>query len=145
MSDRASHSKAPADHRRKWDSVEYEKAAKARDDVEKAINRDRSKDPKVDPVKRELLQIRDYKVDLDSKLGKSVVIQKNAASGQQGGYYCNVCDCLVKVWNSLNIDCILLNMFYLGFHKFSGPHKWQETSKKSGYEYENRKILIRSS
>ena len=145
MSDRASHSKAPADHRRKWDSVEYEKAAKARDDVEKAINRDRSKDPKVDPVKRELLQIRDYKVDLDSKLGKSVVIQKNAASGQQGGYYCNVCDCLVKVWNSLNIDCILLSMFYLGFHKFSGPHQWKETSKKSRNEYENREIIFRSS
>ena len=97
MSDRASHSKAPSDHRRKWDTVEYEKAAKAREDVDKAINRDRSKDPKVDPVKRELLKIRDYKVDLDSKLGKSVVIQKNAPSGQQGGYYCNVCDCLVKV------------------------------------------------
>merc|ERR1712110_542481 len=33
----------------------------------------------------------------DSKLGKSVVIQKNSAhGGQQGGYYCNVCDCLVK-------------------------------------------------
>merc|ERR1712026_510231 len=35
--------------------------------------------------------------DLDSKLGKSVVIQKNSANNsQQGGYYCNVCDCLVK-------------------------------------------------
>ena len=103
MSDRASHSKAPEDHRRKWDSVEYEKAAKAREDVEKAINRDRSHDPKVDPVKRELLKIRDYKVDLDSKLGKSVVIQKNSGnSSQQGGYYCNVCDCLVKVRDTHN-------------------------------------------
>ena len=103
MSDRSSHSKAPEDHRRKWDSVEYEKAAKAREDVEKAINRDRSHDPKVDPVKRELLKIRDYKVDLDSKLGKSVVIQKNSGnSSQQGGYYCNVCDCLVKVRDTHN-------------------------------------------
>merc|ERR1711879_370702 len=69
----------------------------AREDVDKAINRDRSRDKKEDPVKRELLKIRDYKVDLDSKLGKSVVIQKNSANNsQQGGYYCNVCDCLVK-------------------------------------------------
>ena len=37
MSDRASHSKAPADHRRKWDTLEFEKSAKAREDVEKAI------------------------------------------------------------------------------------------------------------
>ena len=96
MSDRASHSKAPADHRRKWDTVEFEKAAKAREDIEKAINRDRSKDVKVDPVKRELLKIRDYKIDLESKLGKSVVIQKNSSSAQSGGYYCNVCDCDVK-------------------------------------------------
>ena len=44
MADRKSHSQAPADHRRKWDSVEYEKVAKAREDVEKAINRDRSRD-----------------------------------------------------------------------------------------------------
>ena len=98
MSDRASHSKAPAGHRRKWDTVEFEKVAKAREDVEKAINRDKSRDVKEDPVKRELLKIRDYKVDLDSRLGKSVIVQKNTHTGEgAGGYYCNVCDCVVKV------------------------------------------------
>ncbi|XP_014274907.1 zinc finger matrin-type protein 2 isoform X2 [Halyomorpha halys] len=48
------------------------------------------------PVKRDYLRQRDYKVDLDSKLGKSVVITKNTPSSQTGGYYCNVCDCIVK-------------------------------------------------
>ena len=37
------------------------------------------------PVKRALLKRRDYKIDLDSKLGKSVVITKNTPSAQAGG------------------------------------------------------------
>ena len=145
MSDRASHSKAPADHRRKWDTLEFEKSAKAREDLERAINRDKSRDKKEDPVKRELLKIRDYKVDLDSKLGKSVVIQKNSANNsQQGGYYCNVCDCLVKV--SLRIISGLLSISsFAGLHQFSGPHKWKEAPEKFRNEYEDREVVTRPS
>lgn len=67
-----------------WEGV-HKKSSVAR--------RQKSDEP---PVKRKLLSQRDYKVDLDSKLGKSSVITKNTPSSQSGGYYCNVCDCIVK-------------------------------------------------
>lgn len=83
----------PDDHRRKWDRKEYERKAQDRLREDKDDESGRSDDG---PVSRELLKRRDYKVDLDSKLGKSVVISKTTPSSQSGGYYCNVCDCVVK-------------------------------------------------
>lgn len=86
----------PDDHRRKWDKEEYEKLALERIKEEKCKKEDSESKKKGPPVKRELLKTRDYKVDLDSKLGKSIVINKNTPTSQSGGYYCNVCDCVVK-------------------------------------------------
>lgn len=81
----------PDDHRRKWDRNQYERIAQDR--IKAKEEDDKSDDA---PISRELLKRRDYKVDLDSKLGKSVVISKTTPSSQSGGYYCNVCDCVVK-------------------------------------------------
>lgn len=101
----------PDDHRRKWDRKEYERLAQERLlDSTKSTTED-GKDRTVpfvlynwiliphfseEPITKELLKQREYKVDLDSKLGKSMVINKSTPSSQSGGYYCNVCDCVVK-------------------------------------------------
>ncbi|XP_063361315.1 zinc finger matrin-type protein 2 [Cydia amplana] len=84
----------PDDHRRKWDKDEFEKIASER--LKAELEEEENSKKKAPPVKRELLKQREYKVDLDSKLGKSVVITKNTPTSQSGGYYCNVCDCVVK-------------------------------------------------
>ncbi|KAM3962870.1 zinc finger matrin-type protein 2 [Aphomia sociella] len=84
----------PDDHRRKWDKDEFEKIAAER--LQAEFDEEERSKKKAPPIKRELLKQRDYKVDLDSKLGKSVVINKNTPTSQSGGYYCNVCDCVVK-------------------------------------------------
>ncbi|XP_003370155.1 zinc finger matrin-type protein 2 [Trichinella spiralis] len=86
----------PGDHRRKWDKVEYERLARERlekeEESEKPNERFEPKEKKI----REYLKPRDYKIDLDSKVGKSVVITKSTPASEAGGYYCNVCDCIVK-------------------------------------------------
>ena len=102
----------PDNHRRTWNRSEYEELAKQRvreeeEDEEEAGPSKGSKRKSSEtfdnldedwaemfrpsgskhepPVKRALLKRRDYKVDLDSKLGKSVVITKNTPSAQAGG------------------------------------------------------------
>lgn len=78
-------------YRKTWDKDEYAQKAKDRlvAENEPEIVSERK-------VKRELLRPRDHKVDLDSKLGKIMVVTKDSPSAMQGGYYCKVCDCVVK-------------------------------------------------
>ncbi|CAG0920756.1 unnamed protein product [Notodromas monacha] len=87
------------DHRRKWDRNEYERMAR-----ERILDRIHSQEEEQEAetsadgeaTQREMLRQRDYKVDLDSKLGKSQVITRSTPMSGTGGYYCNVCDCVVK-------------------------------------------------
>ncbi|CAJ0570780.1 unnamed protein product, partial [Mesorhabditis spiculigera] len=81
-------------HRRTWNTYEYSLKASERAALEKEA--EEGIKPK---TARELLQARDYRVDLESKVGKSVVINTTAPNCDAGGYYCNVCDCVIK-------DCI---------------------------------------
>ena len=84
-------------YRRTWDKEEYEKKAKERLREEEDDDEDEASSSRnLPPIKRELLKPREYEVDLDSNLGKSIVITKTTPMSQTGGYYCNVCDCVVK-------------------------------------------------
>ncbi|EGT56671.1 hypothetical protein CAEBREN_20770 [Caenorhabditis brenneri] len=85
-------------HRRTWDEKQYSLAAQQRMLDEKEAEDIRTGKKKKDEpkVKREMLQAREYAVDLDSKVGKSVVITKATPSAETGGFYCDVCDCVVK-------------------------------------------------
>ncbi|XP_066959388.1 zinc finger matrin-type protein 2 [Macrobrachium rosenbergii] len=94
MASSGSGSSSGTEFRRKWDRDEYESLAQQRLRAERDVAQ--AQNQKAVPVKREFLKQRDYKVDIDSKLGKSQVITKTTPASQSGGYYCNVCDCVVK-------------------------------------------------
>lgn len=93
--------------RRTWDKEEYaEKAAKrdkaADDDEDSAIAIKKRKRLERDPlhqgliVARSNLTARDYQVNLADRLGKTQVIGLNTPLNQQAGYYCSVCDCVLR-------------------------------------------------
>lgn len=47
-------------------------------------------------VKRSNLRSRNYDLQLDAKLGKTQIVSAHAGLSHQAGYYCNVCDCVLK-------------------------------------------------
>ncbi|GLC34358.1 hypothetical protein PLESTB_000737900 [Pleodorina starrii] len=102
--------------RRTWDKEEFrqkaeekEKAAKAaradaddEDREETAAEIRRRKRLERDPlhqgliVERSSLRQRDYQIDLTSRLGKTQVVGFNTPLNQQAGWFCNVCNCVLR-------------------------------------------------
>ncbi|KAG5056040.1 hypothetical protein JHK85_008550 [Glycine max] len=80
--------------RRKFDREEYLERARERErQEEEGRAKPKGKGP---PVQRKPLKHRDYEVDLESRLGKTQVVTPVAPLSQQAGYYCSVCECVVK-------------------------------------------------
>lgn len=107
MSDRKKAAGVDNTARRTWDKEEFaEKAAKreaeAADDEESAYAIKKRKRLERDPlhqgliVARSNLQKRDYEINLTERLNKTQVIGLNTPLNQQAGYYCSVCDCVLR-------------------------------------------------
>eukprot|EP00455_Lapot_gusevi_P045253 TRINITY_DN5761_c0_g1_i1.p1 TRINITY_DN5761_c0_g1~~TRINITY_DN5761_c0_g1_i1.p1 ORF type:complete len:238 (-),score=74.44 TRINITY_DN5761_c0_g1_i1:47-760(-) len=79
--------------RRRFDAEEYEKKAQ---DKKADENKKQSKEI----VVRAALKRRDYELELESRVGKYTVISNNTPLSQRGGYFCDVCDCLLKDSNT---------------------------------------------
>lgn len=93
--------------RRTWDTSEYEEKAAERekkDDAaeESAFDAKKRRRIERDPlhqgliVARSNLRGRDFQVDLASRLGKTQVVTSSTPLNQQAGYYCKVCDCILR-------------------------------------------------
>ncbi|KAI8883815.1 hypothetical protein K501DRAFT_272296 [Backusella circina FSU 941] len=93
------------DFRRTWNKEEYAAKAKARESRDKFAekNDERRKlglpalkqkriEEEDDGEPKELMKIRDKKIDLESNIGKIQVVQDS----KQPGYYCKACDITVK-------------------------------------------------
>ncbi|AAF26078.1 hypothetical protein [Arabidopsis thaliana] len=76
--------------RKKFDVEEFKERAREREKKGVVFA---AKGP---PVQRAPLKHRDYHVDLESRLGKTQVVTPVAPLSQQAGYFCRVCDCVVK-------------------------------------------------
>ncbi|RKO85501.1 hypothetical protein BDK51DRAFT_12053, partial [Blyttiomyces helicus] len=96
------------DFRRKWDKGEFSKRAeeREREDAEKEENEERKRKGeaglkpryrRTEPEpERALLKAREERVDLESNLNKTIVVASSNIASKQPGFFCNVCDCVVK-------------------------------------------------
>jgi len=93
--------------RNKWDKEEFAAKAKEREEKEteaeeSAYDARKRKRMERDPlhqgviVQRSHLQARKYSLNLEARLGKTQVVSSTTPLNQQAGYYCNVCDCILR-------------------------------------------------
>ena len=140
-------------YRRTWDKDEFERKAKERllREIEEEGGLLADKD--APPIKRELLKAREFSVDLDSKLGKNIIITKTTPLSEVGGYYCNVCDCVVQdsinfldhingrkhqrnLGMSMKVERSSLDQVKKRFEV--NKRKKEEEKKKQTYDFESR-------
>jgi len=142
--------------RRKWDLDEY---------ADKAAERDRLEEEKLNPprhdrgeiVVRDALKSRDYQVDLTSRLGKTQIVSSAMPLSQQAGYFCNVCQCIVKdsanfldhingkkhqkaLGMSMRIERVGLEAVKNRFE--SNKRKQQQQAERNEDDYETRLIRL---
>ena len=85
--------------RRSWDLSEYEAKAAAKRAVEEeevAAKEGKGRRKQQQVVVRQPLQHRSVEMKLDSRVGKHHLVTSSSSLAQQGGYYCDICDCLLK-------------------------------------------------
>ena len=140
-------------YRRTWDKDEFEIKARERLLQELEDEGDLSSLDKEPPVRRELLKAREYSVDLNSKLGKNIIITKTTPLSETGGYYCNVCDCVVQdsinfldhingrkhqrnLGMSMKVERSSLDQVKKRFE--TNKRKKEEEKKKEAYDFESR-------
>src|SRR5690349_13283152 len=78
------------DFRRKFDIADYQHQQhtdKRQNDERKPKYGGPSDEPEDPNAPKIPVRAREYKVDLESKLGKTVVVTKESPMNQQGGYY----------------------------------------------------------
>ncbi|GBC05309.1 hypothetical protein RclHR1_06170013 [Rhizophagus clarus] len=94
-----------ASFRRTWDKEEYERRARERVRLEREKEEDEDRKRKglkpkhIDDEEdsaREFLKARTEKIVLDANLNKVQVVQSTSIASKQPGFYCKLCDCVVK-------------------------------------------------
>jgi len=92
--------------RRTWDTEEYQRRADERREEEERLEKEKEdaaagKKPmggaivRRDPLNKDRSRAGND-LQIDKMVGRTMVVTSNTALAQQGGFYCSVCDCVVK-------------------------------------------------
>lgn len=93
--------------RKVWDKEYYAKRAQVRkyedgqefdveDILDEGTSRKKARKEPPPPSERRPLEWRKDVVPLDNELGRSKIVTTHTPKQQQGGYWCDVCECLIK-------------------------------------------------